>query len=66
MVISCLKNSLESRYLSFKSFVIKSEIDWFGEKCQKFYGNRPKGPKTVSKPSQQNRKAIPRIQVEKL
>ncbi len=26
---------------------IKSEIDWRGKKCPKFYENRPKGPVTV-------------------
>jgi hypothetical protein len=48
IVFLCLKNSLESRYLSFKSFAIayfKSEIDWLGEKCPIFYENRPKSLK---------------------
>ncbi len=29
--------------------LIKSEIDWRGEKCQNFYENSPKGPVTVRK-----------------
>jgi hypothetical protein len=38
IVFLCVKNSLESRYLPFKSFVmaqIKSEIDWRGKKMSK-------------------------------
>ncbi len=41
---------LREQILSFKSLfmaLIKSEIDWRGEKCPKFYENRPKGPVTV-------------------
>ena len=46
MVFLCLKNSLESRYLPFKSLVIawiKSEIDWRGENVQNFIKIDQKG-----------------------
>ncbi len=33
--------------IHFKSFIIKSVIDWCGEKCPKFYENKPKWPVTV-------------------
>jgi len=47
MVFICLKNSFESRYMSFKQLfmaLIKFEIDKRGGKCPKLYGYRPKWP----------------------
>ena len=42
---------------------IKSEIDWCGKKCPKFYENRPKGPKTVWRvvKSLKNQKKRPKL-----